>query len=72
MDVARVVSDFAGFLDERMHVFLADQLDHGEQKLDPGEHVTVVRWPVQDVERRLAEVEDLKTLAALLLFLRRH
>jgi ADP-ribose pyrophosphatase len=59
-----------GFLDERMHVFLAEDLERGEQNLDPGEQITVVRWPVDDVESRLADVEDLKTLAGLLLFLR--
>jgi ADP-ribose pyrophosphatase len=59
-----------GFLDERMHVFLAEDLERGEQNLDPGEQITVVRWPVDDVESRLVDVEDLKTLAGLLLFLR--
>ena len=61
-----------GFLDERMHVFLAEDLERGEQNLDAGEQITVVRWPVEDIESRLADVDDLKTLAGLLLFLRRR
>ena len=59
-----------GFLDERMHVFLAENLERGEQELDDGEDVEVVRWPVAELELRLAEVEDLKTIAGLLLYLR--
>ena len=59
-----------GFTDERMHLFVAEDLEHGEQDLDAGEDIEIVRWPVEEIEQRLAEVEDLKTLAGLLLFLR--
>jgi ADP-ribose pyrophosphatase len=59
-----------GFLDERMHLFLAEDLEEGEQDLDDDEDVEIVRWPVEEVESRLDELEDLKTLAALLLYLR--
>ena len=59
-----------GFLDEQMHLFLAEDLERGEQDLDDGEDVQIVRWPVDDVEQRLDELEDVKTVAALLLFLR--
>ena len=61
-----------GFLDERMHVFLAEGLERGEQHLDAGEQIAIVRWPVDEIESRLADVEDLKTLAGMLLFLRRR
>jgi ADP-ribose pyrophosphatase len=59
-----------GFLDEQMHLFLAEDLEEGEQDLDDDEDVEIVRWPVEEVEWRLDELEDLKTLAALLLYLR--
>jgi ADP-ribose pyrophosphatase len=59
-----------GFLDEQMHVFLAEDLEEGEQDLDDDEDVEIVHWPVEEVEQRLDELEDLKTVAGLLLYLR--
>jgi ADP-ribose pyrophosphatase len=59
-----------GFLDEQMHLFLAEDLEEGEQDLDDGEDVEIVRWPVEELESRLGDIEDMKTLAALLLYLR--
>lgn len=59
-----------GFLDEQMHLFLAEDLEEGEQDLDDDEDVEIVRWPVEELESRLDELEDLKTVAALLLYLR--
>jgi ADP-ribose pyrophosphatase len=59
-----------GFLDERMHLFLARGVVEGERAPQGDEDVEVVRWPLADVERRLAEIEDAKTLAGLLLLLR--
>jgi ADP-ribose pyrophosphatase len=59
-----------GFLDEQMHLFLAEDLEEGEQNLDDDEDVEIVRWPVGELESRLDELEDLKTVAALLLYLR--
>src|SRR6266850_2558054 len=38
--------------------------------LEEGEDVEIVRWPVEELEERLDELEDLKTVAALLLYLR--
>lgn len=59
-----------GFLDERMHVFLAERLEAGEPDAQGDEEVELVRWPVGELGPRLAEIEDGKTLAGLLLFLR--
>jgi ADP-ribose diphosphatase len=59
-----------GFLDEQMHLFLAEDLDEGEQDLDDDEDVEIVRWPLEELESRLEELEDLKTVTALLLYLR--
>ena len=59
-----------GFTDERMYLFVAEDLEQGEQDLDPGEDIEIVRWPVDDIAERLDEVEDLKTLAGLLWFVR--
>lgn len=58
-----------GFLDERMHLFVAEDLEQGTQNLEDDEDVELVRWPVEELESRLGELEDLKTVAALLLYL---
>jgi ADP-ribose pyrophosphatase len=61
-----------GFVREDMTLFFAIGVEpRGEQNLDEGEEVRIVRWPVGEIEQRLGEIEDLKTLAGLLLYLRR-
>ena len=57
-----------GFLRERMTVFLAEGVEQGDAAPDEDEDVELVRWPVSDVESRVAELEDAKTIAALLLY----
>jgi len=69
----RKLSEFytsPGFADERMHVFVADQLTSVERDLQPGEDIEV-----QTVERSKAlemihtgELRDGKTIAALLIW----
>jgi ADP-ribose pyrophosphatase len=59
-----------GFCRERMHVFLAEDVEEGEAEPETDEELELVRWPVGDIEARLGEIEDAKTLAGLLLFLR--
>jgi 8-oxo-dGTP pyrophosphatase MutT (NUDIX family) len=59
-----------GFLRERMTVFLAEGCAQGEASPDEGEEVEVVRWPAAEVESRLGEIADGKTLVGLLLYLR--
>jgi ADP-ribose diphosphatase len=61
-----------GFSREFMHVFLAEGVERGAADPDEDESLEVVRWPVSAVEERLGEIEDAKTLAGLLLFLRVH
>jgi ADP-ribose diphosphatase len=60
-----------GFCREFMHVYLAEEVAAGAAAPDADEHVEVVRWPVDQIGSRLGEVEDAKSLAGLLLFLRR-
>jgi ADP-ribose pyrophosphatase len=59
-----------GFCRERMHVFLAEDVERGEATPEEDEDVEVVRWRIGDIPERLAELEDAKTLAGLLLYLR--
>jgi ADP-ribose pyrophosphatase len=60
-----------GFCRERMHVFLAEGVEEGEAEPDDDEVVEIERWSVDEVESRLGEIEDAKTLVGLLLYLRR-
>lgn len=59
-----------GFTNEYMTVFAAEGVEPGEASPDEDEELEVVRWPVAEVEARLAELEDAKTIAGLLLWLR--
>jgi ADP-ribose pyrophosphatase len=59
-----------GFCRERMHVFAAEGVERGEAAPEPDEELEVVRWQLTEVEERLGEIEDAKTLAGLLLYLR--
>lgn len=59
-----------GFVRERMTIFVATWLEEGDADPDEGEDVEIVRRPVAEIPQLLGEVEDLKTLAGLLLYLR--
>ncbi|MFZ0342941.1 MAG: NUDIX hydrolase [Gaiellaceae bacterium] len=59
-----------GFCRERMHVFAADGVERGEASPAADEELELVRWPVAEVGARLHEIEDAKSLAGLLLYLR--
>jgi ADP-ribose pyrophosphatase len=59
-----------GFCRERMHLFAAEGVEHGEAAPDPDEELELVLWPVAEVGERLGEIEDAKTLAGLLLYLK--
>jgi ADP-ribose pyrophosphatase len=59
-----------GFCRERMTIFAAEDVEPGAASLEPDERIELVRWPVAELGRRLAEIEDAKTLVGLLLYLR--
>jgi ADP-ribose pyrophosphatase len=59
-----------GFCRERMHLFFAKGVEAGTASPESDEELEVVRWPVDDVESRLDQLEDAKTLVGLLLYLR--
>jgi ADP-ribose pyrophosphatase len=59
-----------GFCRERMDVFVAQGVEEGEQQLEGDESIELVRIPTTQIASRLGEVEDAKTLAGLLLYLR--
>lgn len=59
-----------GFCRERMHLFAAEGVEPGPASPEADEQLELVRWSLQDVVARLGELEDAKTLAGLLLYLR--
>jgi len=59
-----------GFCREHMHLYLAEDLDPGEAQQEEDEAIELVRVPRAELESRLAEIEDAKTLVGLLLYLR--
>jgi ADP-ribose pyrophosphatase len=58
-----------GFCRERMHLFAAEGVERGEASPAPDEELELVRWPVAEIEERLHEIKDAKSLAGLLLYL---
>jgi ADP-ribose pyrophosphatase len=61
-----------GFCREYMHLYLAEGVIAGDAQPEDDEDLEVVRWRVDELESRLGELEDAKTLAGLLLFLGRR
>lgn len=59
-----------GFCRERMHLFTAEGVQPGEARPEADEELELVRWRVEEIADRLGELEDAKTLAGLLLYLR--
>ena len=59
-----------GFCRERMHVYLAEGVEEGDAEPDAGEDLELVRWSVDDLESKLSELEDAKTITGVLLYLR--
>lgn len=59
-----------GFCRELMTLFFAEGVEPGDATPETDEDLELVHWPVAEIEQRLGEVEDAKTLAGLLLYLR--
>lgn len=60
-----------GFLHEELHAFLARGLTEVGQNLEDDEDITLERVPLRELLARPERVRDAKTLAALLLVVRR-
>ncbi len=59
-----------GFCRERMHLFAAEGVVRGTPEPEADEDIELVRWPLEELDGRLGEIEDAKTLVGLTLFLR--
>ena len=55
----------SGYTDEEVHVFAATGLSDADADADPGERIEIVRWPLSDLSRAIADCEDAKTLIGL-------
>jgi ADP-ribose pyrophosphatase len=58
-----------GFCSEHMHLYAAEGVERGEPDPDGDEELELVRWRVEEIEKRLGEIEDATTLVGLLLYL---
>jgi ADP-ribose diphosphatase len=61
-----------GYCDEKLYLFIATGLEEGDASPEGTEEIEVVRVPLAEVPGLLDDVEDAKTLAGLLLLLRRR
>ena len=59
-----------GFCDEFVHVYFAEGVEETDRAPQEDEEIELVRFPVDELEALLPEIEDAKTLAGLLLYLR--
>jgi ADP-ribose pyrophosphatase len=59
-----------GFCREYMHLFLAEGVEDGDPEPAADERVEVVRVTVEELDRLVGELEDAKTIAGALLYLR--
>jgi ADP-ribose diphosphatase len=59
-----------GFCRERMHVYAAEGVVPGEPEPADDEELELVRWPLGELAAHLHEIEDAKSLAGLLVYLR--
>ena len=59
-----------GFCRELMHVFVAEGVEEGDAAQEDDEQIELVRIAVREAEARIGELEDAKTIAGLLLYLR--
>jgi ADP-ribose pyrophosphatase len=57
-----------GFCRELMHLFAAEGVQQGAASPEDDEELELVRLPVSEIGDHLAEIEDAKTLAGLLLY----
>jgi ADP-ribose pyrophosphatase len=59
-----------GYTDEKLHLFVAKGLERGEASPEGSEEIEIVRVPLSEVDRLIADCDDAKTLAGLLLLAR--
>ena len=68
--VLRRIHPSPGILREPVTIFLAERLEEGDRRLEETEEIEVVRLSQTELESRIDELEDAKTLVGVLLYLR--
>jgi ADP-ribose pyrophosphatase len=61
-----VIEMTPGYSDERLTLFEATGLSAAEAEPDEDERIEIVRWPLAELDRAVAEATDAKTLVGLL------
>ena len=66
MDYLGCMYPSAGYLNEKLHIYLARDLTAGEAHPDEGEHLAVEVLPLSELLRRVMadEIHDAKTMVA--------
>jgi len=59
-----------GFCDELVRLYFAEGVEETERALQEDEEIELLRVPLNELEAVIPEIEDAKTLAGLLLYLR--
>jgi 8-oxo-dGTP pyrophosphatase MutT (NUDIX family) len=59
-----------GFCDELVRLYFAEGVEETERAVQEDEEIELVRVPLSEIEAVIREIEDAKTLAGLLLYLR--
>jgi hypothetical protein len=53
-----------------MTLFFAEGVEAGDARPEPDEELELIFWPVAEIEQRLGEIQDAKSLTGLLLYLK--
>ncbi len=53
-----------------MHLYLAEGVEAGDAEPEDDEELELIRWHVDELDARVAELEDVKSIAGVLLYLR--
>ncbi len=61
-----------GFTDERVEIYLAEELSDAEAESEEEERIEIVPWPLSDLDGALAECRDAKSIIALQALARRR
>ena len=59
-----------GFCREHMNLYLAEGVEAGDAEPEDDEQLELIRWHVDELQAKVTELEDAKSIAGVLLYLR--
>ena len=59
-----------GFCREHMNLYLAEGVEAGDAEPEDDEQLELIRWHVDELQAKVTELEDAKSIAGILLYLR--